>query len=274
VFYAIKSGMYQRAGLDVQFVPASSGAAATTAVIAGAYEFANTSLGPVFNAHLHDVPITIAVPQSVYSAQRPFGLLQVAVDSTFKTAADLNGKTIGCFGLGDLNQLSTMMWVDKNGGDSSTLKFTEIPFGSSAEALAQHRVDAMVLLEPILDISIADGKTKTFADAFAALAKAFAIGVYIARPDWLAKNADAARRFRRVTEQANAYANTHTKETVEIVAEATKIPVDVLAKMRRVGFATSLPVEHFQPYIDGMAKYKMLARSFPAQEILWNEGAS
>src|SRR6185312_13585083 len=38
IYWAVKSGMYAKAGLDVEIVPVSSGTAATTAVVAGAYE--------------------------------------------------------------------------------------------------------------------------------------------------------------------------------------------------------------------------------------------
>ena len=44
VYYAIKSGMYQRAGLDVEIIPSSSGSVATTAVVAGTYEMGKGSL--------------------------------------------------------------------------------------------------------------------------------------------------------------------------------------------------------------------------------------
>ena len=38
VYYALQTGMYRKAGLDVQVVPAQSGTAATTAVLSGAYD--------------------------------------------------------------------------------------------------------------------------------------------------------------------------------------------------------------------------------------------
>jgi len=44
VYYAIKAGLYQKAGLDVEVVPTSSGTAATEAVVGGAYELGKGSL--------------------------------------------------------------------------------------------------------------------------------------------------------------------------------------------------------------------------------------
>src|ERR1700687_3209979 len=56
-YYAIKSGMFTRAGLDVEMTGANSGSAATTAVITGSYEVAKTSLPGIFAAHLRGIPI-------------------------------------------------------------------------------------------------------------------------------------------------------------------------------------------------------------------------
>jgi len=271
MFYAMKSGMYQRGGLDVEYVATSSGGAATTAVVGGAYEIGVTSLIPVFNAHLRNVPIVLTVPQAVYTPQNPFGLLQVAADSPIRKPADLNGKTIGCFGLGDLNQLATSAWLDKNGGDASTLKFVEIPFGASADAIVQHRIDAMILIEPILDVALADGRTRTLGDAYGAVAERFMITAYIARPDWLAAHADVAHRFRTITEAANAFANGHPSATAPLSAEATGIPLAVLQKMRRVAFASSLDPGLLQPMIDACAKYHILPQSFDARDVIWND---
>ena len=273
MFYAMKTGMYQRAGLDVEYVATSSGGAATTAVIAGAYEIGVTSLIPVFNAHLRNVPIVLTVPQAVYTPQNPFGLLQVAVDSPIRKPSDLNGKTIGCYGLGDLNQLATSEWLDKNGGDASTLKFAEIPFGASADALVQHRIDAMILIEPILDVALAGGRTRTLGDAYGAVAGRFMITAYISRTDWLAAHADVAHTFRTITQAANAFANGHPSATAALSAEATGIPLAVLQKMRRVAFAPSLEPGLLQPMIDACAKYHILPQSFDARDVIWNYGA-
>ena len=85
VYYGIKSGLFSRAGLEVEMVGTSSGTAAVTAMIAGTYELAKTSLLSVFNAHLKAIPIAIVAPEFTYNARSPFGLLQIATDSPFKT---------------------------------------------------------------------------------------------------------------------------------------------------------------------------------------------
>src|SRR5580698_6011707 len=102
IYYGVKTGLFERAGLDVQLIATSSGAAATEAVIAGTYDMAKTSLLAVFSAYLAGLPIVITEPAMMNQPLHPDSLLQVATDSTIKTAADLNGKVCACTALDDL----------------------------------------------------------------------------------------------------------------------------------------------------------------------------
>jgi ABC-type nitrate/sulfonate/bicarbonate transport system substrate-binding protein len=52
LFYALKTGMFGKAGLDVVIIPSSSGAAATAAVLTGTYDLGITNLLPIFAGHL------------------------------------------------------------------------------------------------------------------------------------------------------------------------------------------------------------------------------
>lgn len=271
IYYAVKTGMFQKAGIDVEMIATSSGTAATTAVIAGTYELSRTSLQAVFAAHLRDIPIVIVTPENLYRATSPMALLQIATDSPYKTGADLNGKTIGTPALNDFNMLATRVWVDKNGGDWRSLKFVEIPNSALEAAIVQKRIDAAILQSAQLDAALANGTTKTLADAWGAIAPTFLAGVYVARRDWVAQHTEALRRFNRVMVEATNYVNTHYAETVPLVVELTKIEVANAAKMHRTFNATTLDPALLQPLIDATAKYGHIPRSFPAREIIWSD---
>lgn len=270
LYYGLKTDQFVRAGIDLEIVPAMSGSAATTAVIAGAYEIANSSLLPIMAAHLRDIPIVIVAPQAMYTPENPFTLLEIAADSPYKTGADLNGKICAVAALNDSAQMSISAWVDKNGGDASSLKFVEIPAAATAEALVQHRVAAGLLLEPGLDEAIAAGRTKTLGDAYGAIGKKFMTAAYVGRSDWARDHADLLRRFVRVAGQAAVYTNAHTAETAAMMADVTKVSLSVMQHMKRVVCGTSMDPALVQPMIDAAAKYKNIARSFPAKEILFS----
>src|ERR1700677_555938 len=116
VLYAEKSGLYAKAGLDVQIVPAGSGAAVSSAVLSGTYEIGKSSLISLMNAHVHGLPLAIIGGSGVYDPKTPYAQMVVAADSPIASAKDLDGKTIGVPSLSDLNVLAADMWLDKNRG--------------------------------------------------------------------------------------------------------------------------------------------------------------
>jgi NitT/TauT family transport system substrate-binding protein len=267
VFYGVKAGLYQKAGLDVQIVPTSSGTAATTAVIAGTYEIGKASLVSVMLAHLRGLPIALVAGGAVWDPKVPFALLLAAKDTTFKVGPEMNGKTIGVPALNDLNTLVTSAWVDKLGGDSKTLKFVEIPNSVATAALVSHRIDACVEQDPQTEDAIASGNVRVLEPAYSSISNHFMFGAYFTNTDWSSKHADAVKAFSRVTYQAAAYTNTHHAETATMMSEITKIPLAVFTKMARVESATSGDAELIQPLIDAAAKYKQIPRAFPAAEL-------
>jgi NitT/TauT family transport system substrate-binding protein len=270
IFYAVKSGLFAKNGLDVELVATATGSASTTAVIAGTYNMAKTSTLPVFLAHLRDVPVIMVAPELLNQAKNPFAMLQIAPDSQIKTGADLNGKTIAVTALNDVNTLAVRAWVDKNGGDWRSLKIVEIPNGATEAAIAQHRVDAGIIQTPQLDASLAAGTTKSLGDAWSAIAPNFMIGVYVARPDWAAQHVETLHRFNRAYIEATKYVNTHITETIPYAAELAKMEPEKVAKMRRSQNGTALNASELQAVIDASVKYETLPRGFSAKEVIWN----
>lgn len=176
VYYAIKSGMYQRVGLDVEVVPTSSGTAATTAVVSGAYELGKGSLIASLLAHLRGLPLVLIANTIVHDTKVPFSLTLVAADSTIKTGADLNGKIGAAAALNDLNQLAISAWIDKNGGDAKTLKWVEVPNSAAGSALAEHRIDVCNLQEPQLTAATETGRVHVLGVGYSAISERFVFG--------------------------------------------------------------------------------------------------
>ena len=269
LYYAVKTGMPQRFGLEIELISTGSGTAATTAVVAGSYDVGRSSLLPILAAHLRDIPITMVAPLNLFSGKNPFMLLQIANDAPYRTASDLNGKTIGAPALNDLASLATRAWVDKNGGDWRSLKFTEIPNSSLEPAIVQHRIDAAIVQSAQLDATLASKSTKTLADANSAIAPAFLVAAYIARREWAQQHLDALRRFNRMLNEASSYVGTHPAETAPVVAELTKIDLAAVQKMQhRTMYASSIDAAAVQLVIDAAARYEHIPRSFPAREVI------
>ena len=250
----------------MQIIPTSTGGAATEAVIAGAYEMGKGSLVASLIAHLKGLPLSIVGNGGYWDVKSPFTMMIVPSDSPVKSGADLNGKILSTPALNDLNALSMKAWIDKNGGDSKTVKFIEIPNSAAGAALADHRVEATCVNEPPLNAALASGKVRILAPSYNAIAEHFVFTVYFAQPSWAAQHKDAIGNWQRITYDAAKYTNTHHAETVAMMADVTKITEATIAKMARTAHATSGDPSLIQPAIDVAAKYNFIEKSFAAKD--------
>ena len=268
VIYAERTGMFKREGLDVQIVSSTSGSAMAQAVVSGTYEFGKSSMLSAINAHLKNVPLAIVAAGGTYDSHAPFAALCVADDSTASTGKDFEGKTIGSPALNDLNHLVVSAWVDEHGGDWKTLHFVELPNATAAAALAAHRVDAAVMLQPVLAEAVTTKTVRALAPAYDAIAPSFVFAAYFTSADYAKSHPDIVAKFVRVVYAAAAYTNKHHGATAAMMADVTSVPVDTISHMPRVDGATALDPKGFQAVIDAAAKYHLISAGFPAREML------
>jgi NitT/TauT family transport system substrate-binding protein len=84
-------------------------------------------------------------------------------------------------------------------------------------------------------------------------------------------HAAETRTFVSTLAVATAYVNTHRPETAPLVAEFSKTSLEDVAKMHRTTNPTTLDPALVQPLIDAAAKYGIIARAFPARDIIWRQ---
>ncbi len=90
------------------------------------------------------MPIVIVAPGPIYSSATPTSGIIVLKNSPFKKASDLNGKTIATRDLSNLSYYGGNNWIDKNGGDSKSVKWVEVTDTNTVPALLAGRIDAAV----------------------------------------------------------------------------------------------------------------------------------
>jgi NitT/TauT family transport system substrate-binding protein len=266
--YAIKSGLFRRNGLNVEIVPMNSGAAVASAVAGGAVQIGNSSLVTIIEAHAKRVPFTLVATSGMIETSVPYSALVVKKDSPLRTARDLNGKTIASPALKDLNAISSAAWIDKNGGDSTTVRFVELPAPAAAQAIAEGRIDAGIIGTPYLQQGIDDGTIRVFAKAFDAVAPRFIHIAWFTTEDYAAAHRDTIERFARTMHDAAIYCNAHQAETAPLIVEFGKVDPKVASRMARVTFAEYLTGPLIQPLVDVAARYKAIDKAFDAQELI------
>lgn len=272
VLYAQKAGLFARAGLSVEVSRMNNGAAVTAAVAGGSIDIGKSSLVPLLAAHAHGLPFTLIAPAGVWATNAPVTATIVLKTSAIAAARDLAGKTVSSSSLKDLMTMSTQIWIDEHGGDSSAVRFVELPPPAVLTALADGRVDAATVGNPNLAQALASGKVRVLSHPEDAIAGRFLLAAWFANSDFIAKNRRVVDRFVGVLREAVAYTNAHHAETVPLVAAFTGIDPATVATMTRATGTLTLDPREIRPVIEVAVKYKIIDRAFDPQEFLLAPG--
>jgi len=273
VLYAIREGLFRKAGVDVTIDRASSGAAIASGVAGGAIDVGVANIFSLVLAHVHGLGFVLIAPGAIHLPNSPNSGIIVGANSPIRSARDLNGKTISVPGLNDIGRIGIANWVDANGGDSSTLRFIELPVSSVLPALEQGRIDAGAAFEPQLSQAVAAEKARFVGDFMGSLGGTVLESAFFTSDEFMKKNRAAIERFSKVMKQATAYTNSHQVQTAEFLATFTGLDIDSIRRSKRAVIGTSLDPRYIQPTINAAAKYKVISQVFDARELLSEEPA-
>lgn len=269
-YYAKDRDMFSRAGLDVNITEVKNGAAGAAAVAGGAMDIGFSNPISLAQGHERGLPFaTLALGAVAKDGQEVSGFIIVSKTSPIRTAKDLNGKTLSVDGIGGITDISIRNWIDKNGGDSHTVKFVELAFPEMMSAVKSGRIDASemnAVFDPL--IGKPDDSVRMLGSSYAALAPIFASSLWFSTKDWIAKNTETTKKFVAVMKESAIWANGHHHESAAILAPHLKRSVEEVEKAPRAIYGIGMKPELVQPVIDVAAKYGVLKSSFPARDMI------
>jgi NitT/TauT family transport system substrate-binding protein len=266
--YAKDQGFFTQAGLDADIQFARSGAAVVEAMVSGAGDFGSSAVSSIAQARARGLPVIIVAAGGLMTGKVD-GALVVLNDSPIQKAADLNGKTVAVTGLQSFQQYSTQYWIDKNGGDSKTVKFIEVGFSDVNQAVESKRVDAASLFEPLITLALGSAKIKLLANTATAVGPRWLNSVWFTTDSYVQKNPDATRRFVAAIRQAAVWANAHPQETNAILVKYLKLDPDLANRMTHDLQGTELTPALVQPSLDVMVRYDALPKTMTVDQLIW-----
>jgi ABC-type nitrate/sulfonate/bicarbonate transport system substrate-binding protein len=272
IYYASENGYFTKAGLDVEITQNASTPAIAAAVAAGTYDIAFANISTLAVAHVRGLPFVCIAPGAGWQPGKIVGSIMVANASTVKTGKDFNGKTFATPGLGTIGEFLPRAWIDKHGGDSSTVKFVEIPFPLEADALTSGRVDAGYMVEPFLTTALKSGTVRSFVYPDDALGTSYLATVWFAAAPWAKAHPDLVARFVLAMRDAGRWANANPAKVVPILAKDLHADPVIIAQANRSYFSDRLIPGEVQPWIDVTAKYAKFA-PFPASDMIYTPPA-
>lgn len=246
-FYAEALGYYKSAGLNVTLNFANN---STAALAGGALAIAAMPVTLVAIAHDKGVPFVMIAPLSLYVSTTPDHALIVLKDAPYRTAADLNGKTIGTRDLGNMSYFAARAWLDMNGGDSKSIRWYELSDPLDVAAMKAGRLDAASISEPALTPALRGGDVRVLAPVFDAIAPRFLVAGCVTTDAFAKAHPEVIRRYADAIARAAKWANANQAQSGAILEKYTHTPVPPGAA--RALYGDRLRVAEVQPVLDLM----------------------
>ena len=265
--YAQEGGFFAKAGIDVELVSVNNGGAMTAGIVSDAIDIGPSNVASMAAAYAHGLLLNLFAPSIIISSSAPpTTVIGVSADSLLRGAKDFVGKTIACNTLRDLQQAAVMTWLDKNGGDSKTASFVEVPNAEQLGALAAKRVDAACLVEPF--ISSVKGGVRFIGRPYDSLGNQIMTFGWIANKGWYDANPALVKAIVGVLRDSAQWANHNPALTAAINSKYSQVPVDQITAQNRQVFADGkLDPRLIQPIIDASARYGFLPQGFAAGQL-------
>jgi ABC-type nitrate/sulfonate/bicarbonate transport system substrate-binding protein len=270
ILWAQKTGMFSKAGVDIDLGRLPTGAAVTAAVAGGSLNIGKSTFFAVVAAFAHGVPIVVIAPGVVYDSRFPNGALVVPKDSAIRAAADLAGKVISVNNLSEPTRPATELWLQKNNIAKDVVKFVEVPMSAMSAALDAKRVDIAFLTVPVIDEVLASGKYRILNPVLNEIAPRWWFSAIIASRDWATANRDAVKKVASVIEASAGYTNLHHGEISAQIADLIGATPSSVANMTWPQGGTAIVPAEMQPVIDLSVKAGFIPKGFDARDMIFD----
>jgi ABC-type nitrate/sulfonate/bicarbonate transport system substrate-binding protein len=151
---------------------------------------------------------------------------------------------------------------------NAPIKYAEIPASAALAAMEQNRIVGATVYEPFLSADVASGKARILGYPYDAVAKHFSSALLFGSVKWVNEHRDAVDKYLRASQEASLYVAAHENESAQLIAEFAGVDPSSIANIRHSVRGIVLNLTDVQPVIDTAAKYKIIPKAFPAQEMV------
>lgn len=273
---AKSKGYFKEEGLTVETSVVANPPAGVAAAQSGQLDLTYTPSIPMFNALAQGVPLTIVAAADGYSDEaldnsdltlEDDTALIVGKGSTITSVAELEGKTISVPARKAQLEVTVSRVVKAAGGDPSKINWIVLDFASALQSLQQGRIDAAGLVSPFTTKAMADGG-KVISSPGVEFFEKGAVGLYVSGQSTAVKKQEQLKAFARAINKANAYANEHQDEALEVGSELTDTPLEVLKNSARGYWPTEVRLEDMQRVNTRLAELGYLPKEVSIDDSL------
>jgi NitT/TauT family transport system substrate-binding protein len=257
--FGVQKGFFTDHGLNVQVVAQQGGAAIVPGLVSGELQIGGSNVVSIFLARSRNLPVKIIAPGTSVGADpaKDFSAVVVAGDSPIRSGRDLAGKTIGVNTLKNVNDVVIKSYLEAQGADPASVKFTEMPFPAMLAAVSQHRVDAALVIEPFVTTAQNQGARVLFRPYVEAKPN-LAIGTYSATEKYVQEHPDVVKSFQDGLAQTATYVAEHPDEFRTALTTIAKVAPDLAAKVNLPVWRSEVDRESLEFFADRMVRYGLV----------------
>ena len=265
MFYATDLGFYKQAGLNINLTLLANSGSIPSGLASGAYAIVGLPVTLVAIAREKGIPMVMIAPLSLYVSTTPDHAIVVMKNSPFRKASDLNGKTVAVRDLGNMSYLAARAWMDKNGGDSKSVHWYELPDTLDLAALQAGRLDAASISEPALEAALQSGDIRVLTPVFDAIAPRFLVSGCVTLDAYAKAHPELIRNYADIMAKTSKWANANQAKSGPILERVSGAPVPPGAP--RTVYSDRLRVAEVQPVLDLLVASGQLKNPVRANEL-------
>jgi NitT/TauT family transport system substrate-binding protein len=268
---AVKSGYFRDAGFTFDpakdVVVAKSGGESVSKLAAKEVDIAYSSYTPFFVAKSKGVADIKLVADA--SSAGPNSCVVVAMPgSAVRGVKDMTDKRVAVTARNTISDLLVMSTLKTNGIDWTTIKWTEIPFANTAEALAKGQVDAAFFTEPFKSQAEKTvGAAVVFDTATGPTANMPTAG-FGANAEFVQRYPKTLAAFQRVMQRATDEAKGDRSKVEPLLQEYAKIDADTAKLATLLTFNSSLDATRIQRVPDLMLEFGVIKEKIDVAQMI------
>lgn len=232
VFVAKDEGLFDRHGLQVEFLPTGSNQTLVASLVAGSHQIVAVSPTVLLQAVDSGIDLVVVANCGVTSPRTAQNVgLAVREGVTINKPEDLAGKKVGTPSIGGTLDILFRQWLKQKKIAEKSVTFIEVPIPNTADVLKGGTIDAIIAGQPSLGRAVAQANGKVAFHFMSELPADLPYTTFVATRDWAKANAATIASFGTAFAQAADFIGKNQAKTREIVSKYTRLPLEVLSKI-------------------------------------------
>ena len=238
LFVADYTGMFKKAGLNVQMVPFQSGTEMVEAINRDLIDVGYCGIAPAIKGIDEGVPIKVVAPVNLEGS----GI--IVKNESINSAKDLQNKKIATPKGWSIQDILLMYYFNSSGYSTNSLCNTESEVPLMDEDLEMNSIDAFIAWEPYISQTVIENEGNLFLYT-GDIWKDHPCCVVIARQDFIEEKPQLLQRFLNVHLEATEYIQLHPNETAAILSNKLGINITTeLTSLQHVKFNATLTPQY------------------------------